>query len=236
MRIFSAAESRTVASQRAQQDADRAKGIDKITAQILRDHDEAQRTFEEGVKRRIKESEEFERVENEKKNKLKREIEELEARKARALLPLLDREAIIKSAEDALRQREAEVERREADAEDSQRRIMQKLDDIYVREEDLRQKEARFKVQEEGGRRQREQIAQDAQRLGKSIADFVKRSDEREKEITRKRAVLEAEKNLWAQKDANLLGREQNVKKEWQKVLDGRVQLEQAWKEFRNKK
>lgn len=234
-RIFTPAEARSQNEKREAQDKDRAQRLADTTKEILKEKGEAERDFEESMARQRKEQEAWEEEVRIRKSNLLGEITLLEQRKERALIPLTSREAIIKSAEDALRQRESEVEKREADVADSSRRLMAKLDAVYTREEDVKMGEKRLESRKRGIEAQAAQVMEGAKALNERIETFAKYAQEKEDEFAYTKSELDARKNLYDENDKRMTERERQMKLAQERLQDTRTQISQQIK-ISNKK
>lgn len=227
-RIFTPSEARSMGEKRAAHDADRAQTLANTTKELLQTKDEVEQAFDETMRQQRREQEAWEEEKRERKNKLLSEIEELEERHERALIPLTSREAIIKSAEDALKQRESEAGVKEAENEDTSRRLMAKLDAVYTREEDVKTGEKRLKVRREGVEIQATQVADSARKLNERTDEFNTYVETKENEFAYRESELDARKNLYDENAKLLAKRELNMRFEQERLEDKRKQIGQT--------
>lgn len=235
MQVFTPSQAKSAAEQRTSKDALRAKGLAEITKDLLKEKEDAERSFDLSLKRQQKESKEWFEANLTQKKALEEEVSRLEERRKEALMPLLIKEEDIQSVQEALKARELMVQQRELENEETARNLMRKIDAAQDQKQTLDERESRLQRQEQGAEFQRNQIVSDARRLTIQLSDFERRMVEKETEIAYKQSELDARTNLISDKEKGFVGREKKIEAAKRLLADQRLLLEKGFKELRLK-
>lgn len=236
LKVFTPAEARTAAEERQHQDATRAKTLADLTDEIVQSKNEAERDFKETMRKQSAEAEAWFTENTRKKNGLLREIEDLEARRKKALIPLLIKAEDIHSTEEALQARKLELDSRESQLEEDSRTLMRRLDEVSDKKQDLETREARLKRMELGAETQKNQVAQDAKRLSLQMAEFEQRMEEKETDFAYRQSELDARSNLFSEKENLLAERENEIEAAKRLLADQRNLLAKGFEELKRLK
>ncbi len=140
----------------------------------------------------------------EKRDKLKAEVEELEERKRQVLIPLTEREKMLDTKHSALVTWEDKLTTKEGDLEAKSGLLTVKLDEVAEREIQADTIAKALSHKEAGIQLQSGQIKRDQALLSTASADLSNRVNEAERNITLKWAAVNA-------KEASLITRETKV-------------------------
>lgn len=233
MQIFTPADARSAAEKRVSKEEARAHTIIEVTKELLDTKTQAEQDFERTLKRQQKTNEQEYEASLRRKLELNKEVEALEERKRQALSPLIEREKTVELAEESIRHRQADLDMQEEDLEEKTRLLMEKLDDVSSRELQVADREAYVQRLQQGVEIQRDQTAQDARNLAIQLSEFQKQVEDKEVAFAFRQSELDAQENLYKEKDGLLLKREEEVKEEWIRIRDQRIQLDKAFTELR---
>lgn len=204
-----------------------------MTQEILREKKDAEDAFVETMRQQQEVSEQWFSKNLEKKQELGREIAALEKRKQEALSPLLIKESDIQSAQEALVLREAELIQRKAEIEEESRVLMRRMDEYTTKMHDLDSRQKRVHVMEQGAATQRNQIVSDARKLNEHLASFNERVAKTEYDFAIRQSELDAQKNLYDEKDRGLVTREKEIIEEKRRIADQWKEIEKTSEELR---
>lgn len=140
----------------------------------------------------------------EKRDQLKKEVEELEERRRQALIPLTEREKMLDTKHSALVTWEESLATKEEDLEAKSGLLTVKLDEVAERELQADTMAKSLTKREEGIQLQAGQITRDQALLATASTDLTKRVNEAEHAITLKWAAVNA-------REQNLIERERKV-------------------------
>lgn len=233
--VFTPAQSRTVAEQLRSKDSDRAKQLLEATEEILRAKTEAEQSFEETMQRQQKEGEEWFTEHVGKKNELKREVEELEERRKKALSPLTLKKKDLDLRDESLLARELGIQNKEVELQEESRILMRRSDEVSSRELDLDERGRRIKRTEEGARLQARQTAENAKSLNRRMAEFQVHMEQNEQGLAYRKSKQDARENLLDGIEAGFVKRENVLASEAKLLADQRVLLSKGFKELANK-
>lgn len=233
MKIFTPTQAKSASEERMVKDSIRARSIADTTRELLKAQTDAERDFDDMMKRQQEIAADFYRKSVEQKTTLENEVSQLEERRQKAISPLIEREKAIQSGEESLEKREELIGLKEAENEEESRILMARLDGITFKEQELDKRETHVKSMEKGAEIQRIQVAEDAKRLGIALAEFQAHCEEKENGFAYRQSELDADMNLYIEKDKKLAIREKEVKDEWLRIIDQRKTLERAFEEIR---
>lgn len=230
LKLLKPPEAKRAADERLHEDLRRADSVHEVTAKLLKELAAVERQFEEtlATQRMRWEQEDNERISR--ANVLKREVEELEDRRERALIPIVKREEELHNAREALTVREASLDDREASVEESGRVLMSRLDEIAERENKVQVREELLTRKEKGIEAQSKSTAQAAQAVTKKMTDFETWRQEQLYDISKKEAVASGQMLVIAEKEKQLSAREQDIQNREKRLLDRYALLERTEK------
>lgn len=234
--VFTPARASSAAEERAAKDALRARNLAETTKELLITKDEVEMEFDQTMKRQQQEAEGWFQVEMERKTKLLKEVEQLEERREKALMPLLIKSEDIHSVEEALSARKLELDAQEVEIEEHSRLVMLKLDELSSKEQDYDERNKRLKRQETAGETQRNQITHELKQLNVQIEEFQKKSEERETDFAYRQSELDALENLYKERELGFARREEEIEASRRLLDDGRLLLEKGFAELRKNK
>lgn len=232
MPLFSPAQAKSAAEQRFTFEAQRARNLSALTDELREEQAETERMFQENMDRQKKEHEEWFVAMTTQKNNLKVDVEDLEERRRRALMPPLIKAEDIHSTEEALWARKLELDAREFDVEEESRVLMRRLDEVSSREQDVDARSKRLKRMESGAQLQHNQVSQSAKQLNLQILDFQKRSSDKEAEFAYQQSELDAKENLSRENERLIEEREREIEAGKRLLADQRLLLEKGFAEL----
>lgn len=235
MRVFTPTQAKSAAEERTAKDALRAKNIAEITQELIKTKDEIEIEFANTMKQQQEVAEKWFEDNTYRKNALIQEVEILEVRRKRALMPPLIKAEDIHSTSEALHARKLELDLQQSENEEESRILMQRLDEVSTREHDIDQREKRLKVKELGCETQSNQIAKDAKRLALQMADYQRQVDEKQTDFAYRESEMDARNNLLDERERGYVIRENEIQASMRLLADQRLLLEQGFKELRLK-
>lgn len=236
MQIFTPAQAKGASEERLAKDARRAQALADTTNDLLKANADAERLFEETMAKQREETEQWFAENVARKKALADEVERLEKRRKEALMPPLIKAEDIHSVSDALHARKLELDLQEQENEETSRLLMRRLDEVSERELDLNKREKQVKRMEHGAELQRDQVAQDAKRLSRQIAEFQEKVETTQADFAFKESELDARKNLYDQNDLLLVEREKEIEAGKRLLADQRLLLDKGFEELRKLK
>jgi hypothetical protein len=172
LKLLKPPEARAAAEVRDQEDLRRADSIHDVTKQLLEARAKAERDFEKTLAEQRLQFDHEQEERRLKKANLLREVEDLEDKRERALIPIIERETKLHNDEEALRLREEKLDEREASLEDEGRVLMQRLDEVSDAESKAKDISQRLVSREKGVKAQEESVAAGAKQLSSALRDF----------------------------------------------------------------
>lgn len=233
--LFSAKDVRTEAQKRQEQDLTRASSLRDLTAEIIKEHNEAEASFREALKRQKITWEAEEALTRQRRDDIKKEVETLEAKRRKALRPQLLSASDVLKAEKMLDKRENALEEQREDLEERERELMSRLDDISTREQDARDLESLLTRRKAGIEAQGAQTASEARKMAVALSGLLKREEElkaKENELEARRLSEEA---TFREYEQRLEEREKEIEVARLLLEDRRKTLDRAWTELRRK-
>lgn len=106
------------------------------------------------------------------RNTILQDIEQLELRRKQLLIPLIDREEMIKSKEEELEAMKKKLQSALKDAGDVEVVLHEKLDEVGERELALKDREIRVSLMEDGAKRQAQSVRLQVKALSEEITKF----------------------------------------------------------------
>ncbi len=236
MQVFTPAQAKSAAEERTAKDALRAKGLAEITKELLKEQEKAERDFELTLRQQREAMFIFMEESRIKKDALEKEVLRLEDRRKKALIPPLIKAEDIHSVQEELHARKLVLDLQESEQEESSRLLMRRLDELSTQKQDLDSREQRVKRMELGAETQRNQVAQDAKHLGLQLADFQRRTEEKETEFAYRQSELDAQANLQREIELSFVKREEEIQASMRLLADQRILLDQGFSELRRHK
>lgn len=233
LKIFTSVEARNANEQRYAQDSLRAQTLIRTTNELLKTRNEAETDFEETIKRQQEITEREFVAKIERNNQLERETIALEERKKKALTPLIAREKLVHSQEEALHEEENQLLLREVENEERTRLLMEKLDDLSTQQQDLNKRVKQLRLKEQGAETQSHQIAEQVRMFNRKLIDFQAKVEGKETEFAFRQSELDARKNLYDGNDTRLKTREQAMRVAQQQLAQERFLLDKGFGELR---
>lgn len=235
LKVFTPAQARSMGEQRIARDSMRATSLAETTKELLDMKKEVEKSFDDEMKRQRETTEKWFEETSLRKNELLKEVEKLEDRRKKALLPPMIAAEDIHSTEEALWARKLELDSRSSEVEEESRFLMAKLDANSSKEQDLDEREKRMKVMELGVETQRNQISQELKQFNIKLVEFNNKIEEKEKEFAYRDSELDARKNLYDENDRSLIAREKEMESAHRLLADQRLLLSKGFEELRSK-
>lgn len=179
---------------------------------------------------------EEEREHRERKNQMKSDIDELEAKKINALIPVgILKNGVYDRMDDAVAFL-AKLRKRENDIEELTEKLEDKLDETGEREINVKKEETRQLLVQQGINRQIESTKQGTEKLTNALTEFTVKCQNIEKELNdRKTAIFLQERTLETKEIK--LKRTEKLLSDWDRKLhDERETLDRAFKEVQRMK
>lgn len=236
MRVFTPAEAKNAADIRLNKDASRAQNILEATREILAAKNEAERSFEETMKKQQDIAAAWFEETTTKKNAVLREVERLEDRRRKALKPPLIKAEDIHTFEEKLWARKLELDALEDEHETRGRELMQRLDECSTQQNDLDKREKRIKIMELATEDQKNKVASDLRHLNMQLAEFYKTKEEAEMALAFQKSELDAQAKLQKEKEDGFIERENEIQAAMRLLADQRFLLEKGFEELRKTK
>lgn len=192
LKLLKPSEAKTAEEERRSEDIRRAESIRDITKSLMDENVQAEQRFHETLEtqRSRWEKEDTERLAR--KQALEREIETLEKRRERALIPIVEREEKLHTAEEALTVREAELDERETSLDDNSRALMLRLDEVSERENKVDILQRGLTRRKSGIEAQSEQTAKNARAIAVQMVEFESTRQQQLHEISQREAIADA--------------------------------------------
>ncbi len=190
LKLLKPPEAKQAAEVREQEEIRRADSIHKVTKELLDARNKAEAAFEETLTMQRAQFEIEEEEKRVRRHALTREVEDLEDRKARALIPIIEREAKLHNEEEALASREALLDEKESSLEEEGRILMGRLDEVSERELKAKTLSQSLVSREKGIKAQEESIKALSQKLSVAMRDFEVLTATRKGELTQTEAIL----------------------------------------------
>lgn len=164
---------------------------------------------------------------------MKKEVAELEDRKAQALIPVKMYEAqahqYLEQAQEALKT----AHRREKDADALNDLLQDKLDAVGQKEQDLSLLEATLTARQAGIEQQTEQVQDGVKSLNKEMQGFARLKEAIEADLREKRIALTLKERSLSAKEKKLERKEESLTALATQLEDERGTLDRAWKELK---
>lgn len=213
----------------------RTRELQEAEAQARKSYAKAEADFKEALARHSEEWAVKLQAHAEQTDKMKREIDVLEAKKMNALIPAgVINEITEGRLDDAVKYVE-ELREREENLEQTRELLEDNLDRVGELEQKTLLREKKVSLREQGVDRQAENIKLQSESLTKQITDFALKKQQEEK-------MIEERKTILALKERTLLAKEETQKRTDKALLekevrlaDERQTLDRAWKELKAK-
>lgn len=232
MKLWSPSEAKSL------KDQDLTRSILRVqeTERVIKDTNmrlaKSQAEFQEMLARNRGQWAKEEEEHNKRVKEIQREIDELEAKKLNALVPInILKDAVTNDMKDAERFL-AQLREREANVETLTETLEDRLDEVGEREQNVKKQEISLALKKQSIDRQSEVVAESSEKLTQEISNFSVKMEESEKDLTkRKTTLLLRERSVEAQEKTQERTAKALADKERQ-LTDERGTLDRAWKEF----
>lgn len=235
-RVFAPAEIKGAAEERLARESLRANNIAKATRELHAMREEAERMFEETLKSQQETADGLRKEEEKKRASYEKEVAVLEERKRAALAPILQRERDAVLEDERLKKLSSDLEEKRADIEEKYRLLMERLDDISFKEQEIEARDKRSNVMRLGVQQQARQVSEDSQRLSVELAKFQKYTEEQSALLAMRESAIVAQEKMNKEKVLMFEKREKEIEDGNIVLTDRRATLEQGFEELRRLK
>lgn len=201
----------------------RAQELDELVQTKKKELNDIDLTFERSLSEKGKANYEEEEEHKARIRILEQDVQNLERRRERALLPLESKEKELQDKESALLKREREVTTKESEAEYTAQSLQDKLDTVSEREEDALEYSVTLTSREANIRLREEEIEKREASLTSILKQSMDEVNEGRTEITRQKAVLKG-------RGIVLTERERAVEKSLKSIADRELRLVDRYK------
>lgn len=209
--LFSPSEAKTSAQKQAEGDKRRILDIQKLLADKYKELETVEGYFNASMERQRKSWEEEKQKNELALAPLRKEVEELEERRIKALIPLVNKEEEWEAIVRALRKREDSAEKREVEARGLSEALVRKLDDVSEREIQVSKKERELSRRESGIKLQEQTTKIGSESLTRLIVETRSKIDSEEKSLAERIKKVSRDEEDLTEREKSLRSREIDV-------------------------
>lgn len=167
---------------------------------------------------------------------MQKEIDELEAKRAKALVPIDDLERELKEKIHASEDFLLVLTQKNDDVETIRERLEDELDEVGQREQDVLRREHKAKVIDEQNKNDISMIQGSREQLIKMTADFKDYADKKQADLQKRETALILNERTIESRENKLMSGIRTLQEDNIRLADGRRQLRAAWAELEQKK